>query len=431
MKPAKFLATQWLQTLPISNPNRDRTGAPKTTYFGGVMRGRISSQCWSRQVRELFNQNWEGDVGKRSRLWADRLAQEFQTTFGYDRQTALAAAFLTLSVTGAKADSAATFRAGQTDVLLFLSNVELQEIVAIAHRYKKQLDRVLEELGPYIAHTLDQEKAPSLELNESKAKKRGKSKNGAAKEAQNVLSSLKEFHEDIGRLLAGHRSSADIALFGRFMASFTEANVDGALLRSPMVTTHAVAVETDFWTAMDDFKNTSRDEEDEESEEKASSGAGHLGERPQTSGVYACSCALDIGQLRENLGQDGDDKKVIRTFLSALIVAPRSKGYIHQFYHRSLPNLFIAELTEACPLNCLTAFEKPVAAGKNSGYLEPSVQRLDQWWHSQNTLLQGLVETKTCAVVDQGLRAQLSHLTPHLKTNYNDLIETVVVWLGD
>ena len=424
MKPAKFLATQWVQTLPISNPNRDRTGAPKTTYFGGTIRGRISSQCWSRQGREHFNEQWEGEAGKRSRLWADRLAQELQAKLGYDRQTSLTGAFLILLPTGAKADSAETFRAGQTNVLLFLSNTELQEIVAIAHRYKEQLDQVLGKLNSSIADTLAEGKAPSF----LKPKKGRKGKNNSSEEAQNGLSSLREFYENISRLLVSRRPIADRALFGQFLASLTEANIDGALLRSHMVTTHTVAVETDFWTAMDDLSHTSINEEDEE---QAGSGAGHLGDRPQTSGVYACSCALDIGQLRENLGQEGDYKKVIRTFLSALIMAPRGNGYMHQFFHRSLPNLFVVELTESCPLNCLTAFEKPVVAGKNSGYLEESVQRLDSWWHSQNTLLQGLVETKTCAVVDPGLKNHISHLTSHLRPNYKDLIETVVAWLED
>ena len=33
------------------NLNRDDLGAPKTCYFGGVMRSRISSQCIKRSIR--------------------------------------------------------------------------------------------------------------------------------------------------------------------------------------------------------------------------------------------------------------------------------------------------------------------------------------------------------------------------------------------
>ena len=34
-----------------ANLNRDDLGAPKTCYFGGVMRSRISSQCIKRSIR--------------------------------------------------------------------------------------------------------------------------------------------------------------------------------------------------------------------------------------------------------------------------------------------------------------------------------------------------------------------------------------------
>lgn len=34
-----------------SNLNRDDLGAPKTCYFGGVIRSRISSQCLKRSIR--------------------------------------------------------------------------------------------------------------------------------------------------------------------------------------------------------------------------------------------------------------------------------------------------------------------------------------------------------------------------------------------
>ena len=34
-----------------ANLNRDDLGAPKTCYFGGVLRSRISSQCIKRSIR--------------------------------------------------------------------------------------------------------------------------------------------------------------------------------------------------------------------------------------------------------------------------------------------------------------------------------------------------------------------------------------------
>ena len=53
-----------LKNYPATNLNRDDSGAPKTCYFGGVQRGRISSQCQKRSWRTsplfamLESQGW-------------------------------------------------------------------------------------------------------------------------------------------------------------------------------------------------------------------------------------------------------------------------------------------------------------------------------------------------------------------------------------
>ena len=41
-----------LKNYPSTNLNRDETGAPKSMVFGGVERGRISSQSIKRAVRQ-------------------------------------------------------------------------------------------------------------------------------------------------------------------------------------------------------------------------------------------------------------------------------------------------------------------------------------------------------------------------------------------
>lgn len=71
-----------LKNYPPTNLNRDDTGAPKTCLFGGVNRGRISSQCLKRSWRtsELFRQEiGMENLGIRTRhlpkLVCDRLAE--------------------------------------------------------------------------------------------------------------------------------------------------------------------------------------------------------------------------------------------------------------------------------------------------------------------------------------------------------------------
>lgn len=59
-----------LQNYAPSNLNRDDTGSPKDAVFGGVARGRISSQCLKRSMRRspIFEDAFKGEglLGERT-----------------------------------------------------------------------------------------------------------------------------------------------------------------------------------------------------------------------------------------------------------------------------------------------------------------------------------------------------------------------------
>ena len=65
----KHLELHILQSVPFSCLNRDDLGSPKTGYFGGVKRARVSSQCWKRAIR-LYANELDGArfQGRRSRI---------------------------------------------------------------------------------------------------------------------------------------------------------------------------------------------------------------------------------------------------------------------------------------------------------------------------------------------------------------------------
>ena len=68
-----------LESVPPSNINRDDTGSPKTAYYGGALRARVSSQAWKRAMREMFPSLLpEGQLGVRTKfvvpLIAERIA---------------------------------------------------------------------------------------------------------------------------------------------------------------------------------------------------------------------------------------------------------------------------------------------------------------------------------------------------------------------
>src|SRR5690606_32523912 len=68
-------------------------------------------------------------------------------------------------------------------------------------------------------------------------------------------------------LLRQRHSAADIALFGRMLASKPSFNVEAAAQVAHAITVHKVAVEDDYFTAVDDLNSGEED-----------LGAGHLGE---------------------------------------------------------------------------------------------------------------------------------------------------------
>ena len=75
-----FVQIHMLQSVPPGNLNRDDTGQPKRCLFGGVTRGRISSQCLKRNIRHSrqFTDAFGEDLASRTkflpRMVADALA---------------------------------------------------------------------------------------------------------------------------------------------------------------------------------------------------------------------------------------------------------------------------------------------------------------------------------------------------------------------
>src|SRR3954468_1148508 len=68
-----------LQTVPPSNLNRDDTGSPKTAFYGGVRRARVSSQAWKRATRTAFDEVLDrSELGVRTRRVVELVAEGFR-----------------------------------------------------------------------------------------------------------------------------------------------------------------------------------------------------------------------------------------------------------------------------------------------------------------------------------------------------------------
>src|SRR5690606_15974529 len=63
-----FVDIHALHTLPYSNVNRDNLGAPKSCWYGGTERIRVSSQAWKRAIRKAVEQDLEQPTERTRRI---------------------------------------------------------------------------------------------------------------------------------------------------------------------------------------------------------------------------------------------------------------------------------------------------------------------------------------------------------------------------
>ncbi len=295
-----------LQNFPPSCLNRDDTNTPKTCEFGGVSRARVSSQCWKRAIREHFQENAPERRGVRSK----RLKAELiKALVGADRGTEE-----TLSVPVEKFIT--TFYAGmdkkrphETNVLIFWSDAEFDKMVEILSQ-----PETLQEL---------RKEQPALKTGE------------------------------IEKALKGTQHTADVALFARMLAENPGFNVEGACQVAHAISTHAVNLELDFFTAVDDLKNTTEDD----------AGAGMLGTVGYDSACYYRYALVDFVQLTANLNGGREDALAsldafLRAFIEAIPVAKKNS-----FAHGNFPFLVFAVVRNTgAPSSLVNAFARPVAS---------------------------------------------------------------------
>jgi CRISPR-associated protein Cas7/Cse4/CasC subtype I-E len=159
-------------------------------------------------------------------------------------------------------------------------------------------------------------------------------------------------------------TAADVALFGRMIAEIPnrEKDRDAACSVAHAISTHDIgSLEFDFYTAVDEISK--------------STGASMMGLTEYDSACYYRYSHLDVGQLRNNLGDRaamaGD---VLRAFLRASIEAYPS-GKQHASAAFNPPSFVIAIVRRHGAWNLANAFEQPVRAD-GGRLVEQSVEAL-------------------------------------------------------
>ncbi|EIM64762.1 type I-E CRISPR-associated protein Cas7/Cse4/CasC [Desulfobacter postgatei] len=329
-----------LQSFPVSCLNRDDVGAPKTAYFGGCQRARVSSQAWKRPIRAMAKESSPGlFAGQRTRFVVRSLEQIYLKK-DLEPQKAKTLAILTADSMGKLDDP----EKGNVKTLLYFSPQELESVTS---------------------EVLDKDYAPLLQavIDDNRTKK----------DKSNAEKNLKVITDKASKQLkAKVKDNADIAVFGRMVADDHSLMVEGAGLFSHALSTHSVANEIDFFSAVDD-NNTADDE-----------GAGHLGTIEFNSACYYRYVGLNIDMLKDehHLDHYEDDEfnQVVKTFLKAAILAVPSARKNSMFAFNP-PAYVLGLKRNGQPLSLVNAFEKPVRKSRD-GYIEESIDRMNSHWEN-------------------------------------------------
>jgi CRISPR system Cascade subunit CasC len=303
-----------IQSVPPSNLNRDDTGSPKSAVYGGVRRARVSSQAWKRATRRDFEHHLDrSEFGVRTKraveLIAGRIAQQLPS-LGKEESEAKAKAVLEAAGLKTKAKrKAEEGDAELTEYLVFFSN--------------RQLDKLAE-----LAVTAG-DGAPS------KA------------EAKKVLKQDNSF---------------DLALFGRMVANDADLNVDAACQVAHALSTHAVANEFDYYTAVDD-KNP-----DEET------GAGMIGTVEFNSATLYRYATVNVPALQGNLGNAEATGRAVEAFIRSFVESMPT-GKQNTFANGTLPEAVVVVARDGRSVSFVGAFEEAVS-GKDGGFVKASADRL-------------------------------------------------------
>jgi CRISPR system Cascade subunit CasC len=297
-----FIQLHLLTFVPPANLNRDDTGAPKTAIVGGDLRLRLSSQSLKRAWRtsDIFEKQLQGHLGQRTL----RFGEEIQTRLregGADDKKALEITRAVIQAFGkpkAETDKSPVY----TEQLAFISPAEREAAFALADRIAA-------------GEKFDDKKKIAAEV------------------------------------LKRADTAADIAMFGRMFADHPDFNREAAVQVAHAFTTHRVAVEDDYYTAVDDLNTGVED-----------MGAGFVGEAGFGSGVFYLYLCIDANLLVANLA---GDTALAKAALAALIeaaakVAPNGKQ--NSFASRVHTSFLLAEKGSEQPRTLAGAFAKSIKA---------------------------------------------------------------------
>ncbi|WP_314850632.1 type I-E CRISPR-associated protein Cas7/Cse4/CasC [Rothia mucilaginosa] len=304
-----FIDIHALQTLPPSNINRDDTGSPKSAFFGGVQRQRVSSQAWKSAIRRDFELHLDrSKLGVRTRLIADKVVA---------RILDLASEF--------DADAA---EEAVKQAFTAVKNPKNKKYVKLERQEgeKRISDRAVSSAALFLSNQqIDKLAQAIIEANGEKI---------PPKQVQEMLNT---------------EHGIEIALFGRMLADAPDFNVDAACQVAHALSVHGTEPDFDYYTAVDDVVRSAGD----------STGASMIGTIEMASSTLYRYANINLDALITNLGDTSASVEATLAFVRAF-VGSMPTGKQNSFAARTLPDAVIVTVRNDRPISYVNAFEKAI-----------------------------------------------------------------------
>jgi CRISPR system Cascade subunit CasC len=315
---SQFIQLHLLTSYPPANLNRDDLGRPKTAKMGGVDRLRVSSQSLKRTWRtsDLFQEAMGGHIGTRTKRIGEGVYERL-TAGGIAEKTAIEWGKLI----------AGQFGALKKDKDNPLNELEIEQLVHVSPAEQQGVDDLVDKL-------VAEQRAPE---------------------------------GDELELLRDDEAAADIALFGRMLASKPAFNIEASCQVAHAISVHPVVIEDDYFTAVDDLNDHSED-----------AGAAHIGETGFAAGLFYSYICINKTLLIDNLnGDEALANQAIKALTEAATkVAPEGKQ--NSFGSRAYASYVLAEKGSQQPRSLSVAFLKPIDQRHSEDFASDAITALTE-----------------------------------------------------
>lgn len=318
-----FVDIYALQNVPPSDLNRDDTGTPKTAFYGGCLRARVSSQAWKRAMRLYFSKRiGEMKLGVRTKHAVDLIRDSIERQRPDLVESAEKLAVDVLQITGVKVEKSK--RAGSeegssvTQYLVFMAGSEIDKLAQIA-----------------------------IEAHDAGA---------------NLAKPSKELKKRVSSAFHG-KQALDIALFGRMLADAPDLNTDASAQVAHAISVDKTTQEYDYFTAVDDLSAADN------------AGAAMLDTIGFNSSTLYRYATVNVTSLFDQLGDVTAAAEGTRAFVEAF-VRSMPTGKQNTFANRTLPGAVLVAVRDDQPVNGVTAFESPVRAKADSSITHQAEEKL-------------------------------------------------------